>query len=159
MLAAEHAVCELQIRSVPATGRARRAGRLPARGEHSPASVPCGFGEQVPPELGKAHLPLCFAESMRRLLAVATAFLLAAHSPVQSLELLQSTLEGPGIGKNGAIRAGRERLEAQVYAHSRAHVERHRSFLLHLDRDGPMPRLFTDGGREHLDARSRHIAV
>src|SRR5258708_34754007 len=105
-----------------------------------------------------AHLPIFIAQSVRRLLAVATAFVLAAHGPVQSLELLQPTLEGLGIGNNGSIREGRERLDAQVYAHYRANVARHRAFLLPLDRDVPMPRLFSDAGRENPEARSTQLA-
>ena len=93
-----------------------------------------------------ATLRYCLASFLTAFVRCLLPFLLAAHRPMQPLELFQPSLEGLGVGDDRPIREGGERFDPQVHADYWAGVDGYRLHLLHLDAHVPVARLFGDGG-------------
>ena len=85
--------------------------------------------QRVGPLIGNTAVK--FTEALRRLTPIATAFLLARDSALQSLKLLEAELEMAWIGLHCAIREGGQRLDTQVYTYDWPSVGWRLVLLLH----------------------------
>src|SRR5262249_42978529 len=104
-------------------------------------------------------LAVLLAQVADSLLAVVTALRLAAHRPLEPLELLEPPLGRSGVRGARPVWHGSQALHAQVHAHHWAGVLWRHMLLLDLDGGVPVSRLFPQRGREHLHATGGNVAV
>src|SRR5262245_29910577 len=100
---------------------------------------------------------MLLSEAPGRFLAILAARLLAAHRTLETFDLLETTLERPGIGNGGPIRARCQRLDAQVYSDHWAAGRWNGLLVLHQHRDIPVAGRFRDGRREDVHAGGGHV--